>query len=69
MFLHFLQATLNPEICKSQREITMFLLFWSGKSLFSCFFWLATTLEPGNPKCDLQISGFRGSSPPKKARK
>ena len=28
----------NPEICKSQREITIFLLFWSGKSLFSYFF-------------------------------
>ena len=28
----------NPKICKSQREITIFLLFWSGKSTFSCFF-------------------------------
>ena len=35
----------NPQICKSQREITIFLLFWSGNSLFSCFFWQATTLE------------------------
>ena len=35
----------NPEICKSQREITIFLFFWSGKSLFSGFFLEATTLD------------------------
>ena len=38
----------NPEICKSQREITIFLLFWSGKSLFSCFFWRRRPSKPGN---------------------
>ena len=38
----------NPEICKSQREITIFLLFWSGKSVFSCFFWRRRPSKPGN---------------------
>ena len=38
----------NQEICKSQREITIFLFFCSGKSLFSCFFWRRRPSKPGN---------------------
>ena len=55
IFLFFLGGDpRNPKICKSQREITIFLLFWSGKLLFSCFFWRR---RPSKPK----ISDFRVS--------
>ena len=49
IFLFFWrQRPRNQEICKSQREITIFLLFWSGKSLFSCFFWRRRPSKPEN---------------------
>ena len=86
----------NPQICKSQREISIFLFFLeattletrksanhSGRSLCSCFFGCCRLQKSQEnrdfllqkskkiviSRCDLQISGFRGSSPPKKTRK
>ena len=62
----------NPKICKSQREITIFLLFWMlsppKKSTENRDFPLQKSKKIVISRCDLQISGFRGSSPAQQAR-
>ena len=72
-FLFCRRRPSKPEICKSQREITIFLLFWMlsppKKSEENVDFPLQKSKKIVISRCDLQISGFEGRRLQKNSKK